>query len=441
MELNVVKKMLSANITPGNLALDETLLVDASGKKAYHFILEFFNTHRKLPSEETVEHECGVDLKSVISSEPIEYYIGQLQKRDKLNRVGKFIKWSINSLDKDGDPDKVVDIMRGLIRDMTTSVVGGMWDISRDEDRRKVLEDYENVKKLSGKTPGIETPWSFVNEEVGGIQKGQFISIIAKSATGKTWVLLAMATHAYKQGKRVLFFSAEMPQEVIRYRFAAVHEKLSYRAFRKGLLTSHEEDRLRKFAEGPFQQNFIITDASRVQSSDQIAALVAEYNPDLVIVDSYYLLDSSMKYGSTNERREALTIEMHNQSKRLKVPYIVSTHFSSQGKNKDKKGDIEDVGYTKQATRLADVAFGLFRDEEMRANGVILLQLLKHREGVSADIVINFDLDRMNFDQIKVENTISEYGSSSGGGGGGGGAPAPPTQQEFGGEDQTGLPL
>ena len=306
--------------------------------------------------------------------------------------------------------------MRQVIKASDAQTGSKVWSIEEQEDRLKVLEAYEAIKKLEGKPRGIATPWQFINDSVGGILPASFTSIISHSSVGKTWILTKIAAFAQKQGKKVLLISPEMTQDVMQFRFAAVYLELAYNAFTKGLLTTHEEQRLIDFVAAPASTStMIIIDAAVIQTVDQVEYFAAEYKPDLVIVDSYYLLDMKGKYGGTNEKREAITIELYNQAKRTKVPYIVTTHWSSTLKA-GKKGDIGDVGYTKQAIRLADLALGLHKDEDMEAAKTMLMQIIKHREGVKGDIVINFDLDTMKFDQIRVENTKAEFGTLPHGG-------------------------
>jgi replicative DNA helicase len=226
-----------------------------------------------------------------------------------------------------------------------------------------------------------------------------------------TWTLLKIAEHAQKTGKVILFISPEMSEEIVRFRLSAIYNKLSYSAFTKGLLNAVEEERLKNWVTQPCAPPFIVADATIVQSVEQVEYMVQEYRPDLVLIDSYYLLDMSGRFGTTMERREALTVALYNQCKRTKIPYIVSTHFTKKV-TKEKKGEAEDVAYSQQAIRLADLAMGIYRDEEMEANRVMLLQVLKHREGLKADIVINFDMDTMDFSEIKVNRAWSEFGGS-----------------------------
>lgn len=409
MELAVIKKMLTHGIMPGKLGLTEELLVDEEGKRAYKFVLNFFAQYGKLPEIPTVERECNLRLDVIDATEPLDFYLNQLRTRWKLNRIGDFNKKAAELLNKSPDPEPVLGLMKKLIRD--TVSVGGVqiWNAAEAADRKLVLDDYEKLKTFQGKPIGIETPWPFINETTGGIRDGFFVSIIAQSATGKTWFLLKLAEHAHKQKKSVLFISPEMSQEIVRYRFAAVYLGLSYSAFTKGLLTTPEEERLKRFVEDPLFPPAVILDAAVVQSVEQVELAVQEHRPDLLLIDSYYLLSLEGRYSSTSERREAITIALYNQAKRLKIPYVVSTHFSSSVK-KDKKGEGEDVGYTKQAYRLADLALGLYRDEEMDANKVMLLKILKHREGVKAEILMNFDLDQMTFSELRVKSASSEFG-------------------------------
>ena len=304
--------------------------------------------------------------------------------------------------------------MRQVIKQADEVTGKQVWSLQEQADRLKILEAYEEIKALKGKPMGIPTPWEFINESVGGILPASFTTVISHSSVGKTWIMTKVADHAQKQGRKVLLISPEMTKEVMQFRFAAVYLGLPYEAFRKGLLTTHEEQRIIDFVAQPASpSSMVIIDASVIQTVDQVEYFAAEYKPDLVIVDSYYLLDMKGRHTGTNEKREAVTVELYNQAKRTKVPYMVTTHYSSTLKQ-GKKGDMGDVGYTKQAIRLADLALGLHKDDEMEDAKTMLMQILKHREGIKADILIDFNLDTMQFNQRRVENKKSEFGNLGG---------------------------
>lgn len=410
MELPLFRRLVESQSTPAKAGITEEMLIEPEGKKIYQFITKFFVDHGQTPTLATVEQETGVPLSTIEAAEPAGFYIDLIQQRNSRNKAIAFLKWSVTTLDKEDDPGKFFDGVRNLLQGVQEASGRKHWDMINDQDRKTILEAYEHIEQFKGKIIGIPTPWPSFDEMTGGIEKGQFVSMIARSETGKSWTLLKICSHAHQNGRKVLFISPEMSEEIVRYRLAAIYLELSYSGFRKGLLTPTEKAKLIKFVETPILNNFIIADSAVVQTANQVDMLVLEYRPDIVIVDSYFLLDLDGRYGSTNERREALTIALYQQAKRRKVPYIVSTHFTSKV-TKDKKGEAEDVAYTKQAIRLADLAIGLHRDDDMIQNKAMQIQILKHREGVKADILINFDLEKMAFNELQVTKASGEFGN------------------------------
>lgn len=410
MELPLFRRLVESQSTPAKAGITEEMLIEPEGKQIYKFITKFFVDHGQTPTLATVEQETGVPLSTIDASEPTGFYIDLIQRRNSRNKAAQFLKWSVNTLDKENDPAKFFEGVRTLLQGVQEASGKKHWDMIDEQCRKAVLDKYEHIEKFHGQVVGIETPWPAFNEMTGGIEKGHFVSVIARSETGKSWTLLKICEHAHKTGKKVLFVSPEMSEEIVQYRLAAIYLGLSYSAFRKGLLTPTEKAKLVQFVETPVLHNFIIADSAVVQTAGQVDMLVLEYRPDIVIVDSYFLLDLDGRYGSTNERREALTIELYQQAKRRKVPYVVSTHFTSKV-TKEKKGEAEDVAYTKQAIRLADLAIGLHRDDDMIQNKIMQIQILKHREGVKADILITFDLDKMAFTELQVTKASGEFGN------------------------------
>jgi replicative DNA helicase len=400
MDLSLLKKIIVEKIPLSNLNLDDTLL-NEEGKKIYEFIKKHIADFSKYPELLTVEQQLNISFVGITHAEHLDFYLGQLQKRKRLTQVGAFIKRSINDLDRHGDPDKILDDMRGILKDANQGGKEKPWDLNTKEDRQKILDSYIKVRDLKGKVLGIETPWPYINEETQGLTPGHFTSIISRSSTGKSWIVTKMSEWAHRQGKQILLVSPEMDAETVRWRLAAIYNKLPYKLFKKGLLSPEQEQTLRDFVNSDILNSLIIADAPVIQSADQVGMMVSDRRPDLVIVDSYFLLDLKGRFSSTNERREALTIELYNQCKRYRTPYVVTTHFTAKI-TQGKKGEAEDVAYTKQAIRLADLALALYRDADMSANKTMQMKFLKHREGQQVEVMISFDLENMDFSQLQV---------------------------------------
>jgi archaellum biogenesis ATPase FlaH len=406
MDLALFKKILKEKIPLSTLDLPLEIL-SPEGRKVHEFVKKHLAEFGKYPELSTVEHQVDVKFEGLLDQEPLEFYLKQLRQRAKLYRIGNFIKSSRASLDKDGNPDKIISVMRDVLKDIEFEGKGKPWDICNKPDRQLVWDEYQRLKSLDGKCLGIETPWPFINKATQGLTPGHFTSIISRSETGKSWITLKMAACAHQQGKKVLFVSPEMTSDAVRFRLAAIYNHLPYTMFRGGVLVTEDEQKFRNFVDSDIFNSLIIADTPVIGSSEEVAQMVLDRRPDLVIIDSYFLLSMNRRFSSTNEMREALTIELYTQCKRFKIPYIITTHFTAKV-TKEKRGEAEDVAYTKQAIRLADLALGLQRDEDHKANKSMLMRFLKHREGIHADVLINFDLYHMNFDQISVDSPLGE---------------------------------
>ncbi len=159
---------------------------------------------------------------------------------------------------------------------------------------------------------GIPTQIRDLNRRLsgGGIQTGQLVYVGARPSMGKTAFLLGLAETAAASGKRVLFFSLEMPAErIMRRRLIAASGINAYEARRD---KDKREQAYGKLAMAPGRlARYVVTD-NRTRTTDEIKAEVARHamsgGLDLVVID--YLG----------------CIRPHNK---LATPYVATTQISS----------------------------------------------------------------------------------------------------------------
>lgn len=369
-------------------------------------------------------------------------------RREKIRM--ELLRLSANlQIEADSDP---VAAMAGLRTETArlTSLTEVGQDLSLSGAYELLLHQYETIQNSGGVT-GIPFPWHPLNEETQGMKGGEFHVIYGRPKNGKTWAAILIAAHAYLCGRRVLYYTREMPPKQIMSRMAAVIARVDYGKWKNAKLQpelrEHTFQVLQRLIDAEKDEATIgnhqpllkvISDRSATGSSgggagvSWIHSKIREYNPDLLIADGMYL----MKDDRTNQRT---------------VDWKAIAHISQDLKMTASDFDIPVVGVT-QANRAADKSQGedlteLAFADSLGMDADMIMRVTKKtrvieqeggavqkvnelnltfpgmREGVLDGIAINFapctDFSYIRTISFETEGSQGEPSRRGGGGGGG----------------------
>lgn len=80
------------------------------------------------------------------------------------------------------------------------------------------LKDYSFLDEYTREENSVDVPWETLQDNTGGIREGELWYIAARLSQGKSWTLSTMAATALLQGKKVKFYSLEMPAYQVKIR-------------------------------------------------------------------------------------------------------------------------------------------------------------------------------------------------------------------------------
>jgi len=156
--------------------------------------------------------------------------------------------------------------------------------------------------------------------------------------THNTWIEIIIGARCQLQNCRVLQFVTEMSEEIMRDRYEAIlfamyHEGFSYNAFKSGTLEPEIEQAFFDFLRDdlPTFEPLIIATASGVMG---IAATIEKYKPDIVLIDSAYLMEDDQGAKDDWLRVAHITRDLKKLAKRVKLPILINTQAD---KNTSKK--------------------------------------------------------------------------------------------------------
>jgi replicative DNA helicase len=263
-----------------------------------------------------------------------------------------------------------------------------------EEVQRRVQEGHSPVT-------GVPTGIASLDRLLLGLQPAQLVVLAARPSVGKTALALNVATQAaVRHGKRVAFFSLEMPSEQLSLRMLASEAKLDWRRLSQGQLARADWEKI--MAHGDrissaqiwLDDNFVLTP---VDLRSRCRKVKRETGLDLVVVDYLQLMHAP---GLPSREQEIATISrsMKSLAKELNVPVLALSQLNrSVEKRRGEPPMLSDLRESGAIEQDADVVLFLHRpgegDGEPQAPSdvqEIELHVAKQRQGPTGMVPLVF---------------------------------------------------
>jgi replicative DNA helicase len=225
------------------------------------------------------------------------------------------------------------------------------------------------AKLDKGKITGVSSGIRNIDESFGGWQNGDLIIIAGRPSMGKTAVSLYFAKFpVINQGKRILYFSLEMPGYRLADRILSLETGINSEHLQNARIEDKEWLTLYDVADKYNNHNFVINDESGLTIEDIIAISIMEnrkFKIDMVIIDYLQLINYTFKDGRTeNSQVGHISKNCKKLAKRLTIPVIALAQLNrgveSRSSKRPELSDLRDSGSIEQD---ADVVGFLYRDE------------------------------------------------------------------------------
>ncbi|MCM8811392.1 MAG: hypothetical protein NC917_07105 [Candidatus Omnitrophica bacterium] len=200
-----------------------------------------------------------------------------------------------------------------------------------------------------------------LDKATGGIEKGQYIIVAGRPSVGKSAFLQYVGLENAKKGKKVLFVSVEMSEEMITSRILKTYKP-------------HE-----------IPLTFNILNASSIPTIEaEISKKARDF--DLILVDYIQLLQPRKKIiKDLYERVTEVSGEIKKMATKFNLPFICASQFSRRAENTQPSlADLKESGALEQD---ADVVISLWKEKgdaellEDKTTAKIRVDLLKNRNG------------------------------------------------------------
>lgn len=239
------------------------------------------------------------------------------------------------------------------------------------ENSLLVTDDFELLWEENRRDGGLQWRLPFMNKYFGGLRKGDFGFIFARTNTGKTSFLASEVSFMLKHAEApICWFNNEEGGGRIKFRvaqsfFGVTKEKL-------GENKKAAQDRFLSETKGMFK----LYDSATL-SKHKIEAIVKEVQPSLIVIDNLDKL-----YGFKGDRHDLLLGNIYRWGRELAKTYAPVIGVCQAGATADNKkwlqlNDVCDAHVAKQAE--SDFILGIGMNLDVGMENIRYLHLVKNK--------------------------------------------------------------
>lgn len=403
----VVSLLREANIRPVmDASIQPDMLYD-HGRIGYDAAMHFLHQYGKLPALGTlleVVPDLGDTYRPYLDTvnkplEPLQYYVDSVRSRRALTMLNETVHEAQNLLET-RDPAKVLASMKGGLFKVQSLAESGRVLNEPENYAEELVADYNKAKAALDGVFGYCTPWPSLNAKTAGLVSQDLWVIAARLGVGKTWWLAALIDGFISAGLRTLVISMEMPCKALLKRILAARNKIPALDLRMGRLATPVEtkylDALRDLKS--LTGVLYMAGDGRIKTVADLEMLIEEVRPQVTVVDGIYLLDNIALSDDKMTEKVSKVITQAKQIAMRRNTGIVGSSQFNRGATGKEKGKAENLSFTDAIGQTADVAIGLWRDEDLKRLDRMNQFAVKVREGPGdLDHFLNWDLVQMNF--------------------------------------------
>ena len=356
---------------------DACIFLIDNGRLADPLTLKSYLKQDDLQRDMDIEKYLSELREGVVSLSKAKFYAEEIRNcyvRRSLIRIGdELINKSVNPT-LDVTPDQEISNTEEQLYNLAEKdqINSGPLDFKSvlASATNQINEAYNRKGKLSG----IDTGFSGLNRQLGGLNKSDLLVLAGRPAMGKTALATNIGFNAAKSSKlekneSILIFSLEMSAEQLAQRILAEQSTIDSHKLRSGDLNETEFSKLVSTQNDILSLPFFIDDTPAI-SVGQIASrarrLKRTHGLSLIVIDYIQLIQGSKASEAQGRVQEVsnITRGLKSLAKELNVPILALSQLSrAVEQREDKRPILADLRESGSIEQDADVVMFVYREE------------------------------------------------------------------------------
>ncbi|MDC0549430.1 replicative DNA helicase [Alphaproteobacteria bacterium] len=356
---------------------DACIFLIDNGRLADPLTLKSYLKQDDLQRDIDIEKYLSELREGVVSLSKAKFYAEEIRNcyvRRSLIRIGdELINKSVNPT-LDVTPDQEISNTEEQLYNLAEKdqINSGPLDFKSvlASATNQINEAYNRKGKLSG----IDTGFSGLNRQLGGLNNSDLLVLAGRPAMGKTALATNIGFNAAKSSKlekneSILIFSLEMSAEQLAQRILAEQSTIDSHKLRSGDLNETEFSKLVSTQNDILNLPFFIDDTPAI-SVGQIASrarrLKRTHGLSVIIIDYIQLIQGSKASEAQGRVQEVsnITRGLKSLAKELNVPILALSQLSrAVEQREDKRPILADLRESGSIEQDADVVMFVYREE------------------------------------------------------------------------------
>ena len=391
IEVRLLSKMTDTKVLARvyELGLHRTVFEEPIHGNAFDWMVDYWLKSNMTVAPTYVAMEMkfpSIALLPVVD-ESAEFLVDQLKDRHVRNLMQEMVREAVKASDE--NPQAALQALWQTAYDATETIAPrySRVDMSQTvEARRQRYAHRHDRTDAVGMSLGLP----MVDAHTRGVLPGELCAVAAFTKIGKTFFLLNAGLSARKAGYVPLIMTLEQPITEIEDRIDAIYSGASYQRLQEGVLgipdesnnlvTSREE-----LAEmGPL---LIERPARGERTVKYMVNRARQVGADYLLIDQLSFMDSEHEYrgdrGLTAKHGELIATLKDEISRDSAgpIPCFLAVQFNrdSQSTTSGGRGELKNFAHSSMIEQTVDLALGLWRTAEMRANNAMMVDIMGAR--------------------------------------------------------------
>lgn len=391
-----------------DLGLREEVFEDPQNRSIFDFIQGYWLDEQmeRTPTLEIVQHEYPGWEPASDEDESIPWLVGALKKRLAANRAQEIMRSAAQVSTE--DPRESLDLLFDGAWEAKKSLLerSNRSDLSTNvEERRKRYND--NFDDGDGIPLGL----SEIDEHTRGILPGELAVVAANTKVGKSWTLVHSALEARRAGYTPYIATLEMSVEEMEDRFDALASGVGYGKLQRRELM-FEDHRILKEAQDELAEegSIFIEQPDRGERTVQyLTTRARQLGADFLVIDQLSFMESRRFYPSTTDKHAEIIHELKediSSTKNGKLPTLLAVQLNraAASENASQRGNMQNIANSSAIEQTVDIAYGLYRNKEIRANNCMVIDIMGSRRTDPKSWLLDWRLDDVSRFEV-----IQEY--------------------------------
>jgi replicative DNA helicase len=383
---------------------------DPINRRVFEWMVDYWqgNDQAMAPTWVVMELEFPSIKLDTEVTESTEWMIGHLQQRHTTKQMQRLILEASETLDE--DPIASASRLWREAYDLAEihaprTTRANMADLSDIEDRRRRLAS-------RGADTGTGVPFGLaeLDAHTRGQLPGELAIVAARTKVGKSFLLCLCAIQAHLAGLKPVLFTLEMSIPEMRDRIDAFASGVSYTQIQQGTLLPAGTERLHA-AQDALRERGDLHVERPVRGERTVKNMVSrtrQLGGDIILIDQLSFMDADRDYTgdrATTMKHGDIIYELKDEIARESagaLPCLLAVQHNREAvrdRGSGGRGGLANLANSDMIGQTVDIGLGLWRNDDMRANNVMGMDIMGSRRCDNESWLLNWRLN----DRTQVE--------------------------------------